>query len=335
MSAPQIPVWTWRDAVRQAAVPPLTKLVCYSIANYLADVGQGCFPSIKTLIADTGLSNRSLATHIRTAVDAGLLIVERKTGRDGRYQLTHYLPRFPDNATLARRPAQACAAPSDAVAEVDDGHVKEIHADQPRVKEAHADRPSEAASPGEPPPREPDRVNLVTTGTIHRGNSKTPKSPQAGKNGGSSVDDKGTKAERLLAALHDWGRHRHVVEHLLAPLLDQRRFSAEDPVGALKAACGRCADLPQPKLAKVLALLLEGPQTVKEARLVAAIDAVKQAGLMLVIDRRAQSGQWAAWRRHFAASWPPAMLAKFDQSDRWQVPDAWPPRTTAADEARP
>lgn len=336
-TAPQIPVWTWRDAVRQTAVPPLTKLVCYSIANYLADVGQGCFPSIRTLIADTGLSNRSLATHIRGAVAAGLLVVERKTGRDGRYQLTRYLPRFPDNATLARRPAEGVAAAADAVAEVDDGHsvdpeiqVKQLHVDADQVKQLHADRPSEAASRGEAPPRELHRVNLVTTGTIHRGNYKNPLIPSEA--GESRVDK---FREKLLADLVAWGRHRSAVDGLIAPLIAARRFSAQDPAAALRQIAERAAPLSKPRLDKVLAMLLDlrdgkglAIKTIKAARVLDAIDAVKAGGLMLVVDRRETPQQWAAWLRHWQATMPPGMARKIEQAGRWQAPDEWPPGAT-------
>src|SRR5690554_1424273 len=96
----RVPVWTWRDAVRKASVPPLTKLVCWGIANYLSDVGEGCFPTIKMLMADTGLSNKSLTVHVQRAVEYGLLEVTRERGPDGRVRRTIYHPRFPDEAIL-------------------------------------------------------------------------------------------------------------------------------------------------------------------------------------------------------------------------------------------
>jgi hypothetical protein len=94
-------VWTWRDAIRQAKVPTLTKTICWALANYISDVGEGCYPGVKRLMADTGMSNRSVATHLQNAVDAGLLHIERAERRAGRYGRTTYLPRFPTAAVLA------------------------------------------------------------------------------------------------------------------------------------------------------------------------------------------------------------------------------------------
>src|SRR5439155_15577257 len=51
----------------------------------LSDVGEGAYPSVKTLMVDTGMSNRSVATHLAKAEAAGLLKIERtEAGADGR-----------------------------------------------------------------------------------------------------------------------------------------------------------------------------------------------------------------------------------------------------------
>lgn len=142
-----IPVWTWRDAIRKSKAPALTKHVCNCIANYLSDVGEGCYPGVKALMDDSGLSNRSVATHIETAQKFGLLHIVREVGKDGRFKRTFYFPRFPDNTTLPREPASH--GPN---------HVNEIHSDRPdepashgprerrgknRVKEVHCNYPIE------------------------------------------------------------------------------------------------------------------------------------------------------------------------------------------------
>ena len=60
----RIPVWGWRDAIRKARVSPLTKLVCYSLANYMSDAGIGCWPKIGTLIGDSGMSEQIGRAHV-------------------------------------------------------------------------------------------------------------------------------------------------------------------------------------------------------------------------------------------------------------------------------
>lgn len=221
---PVIPVWTWRDAVRQTDVPPLTKLICYTLANYLADAGKGCWPTVETLMADSGLSNRSVATHLANAEAAGLITIKREVGNDGRFKGTLYLPRFPSNAALPRDPAGT-------------DHVNHPHADRPseeysrgdadRVKETHADRPSEDPSPG---PREPDDSHRVKE--VH-GNYPTelsnPPPPKGGRVGGSSFLDE-LKAE---------GQPQHVVDLLIGRLLvaGQRPWKDVDPLGPAREIC--------------------------------------------------------------------------------------------------
>jgi len=142
------PVWSWRDAVRKAKIAPLTKLVCYTLSNYLSDVGEGCFPSIKTLEADTGLSNRSLATHLEKASEAGLLEIRRKA-RNGRCNV--YLPKFPEDAKLAEQPALDLGDSQVNEAHVNEAHVNEAHVTSEggsshHVKEVHTNSPRNSPS---------------------------------------------------------------------------------------------------------------------------------------------------------------------------------------------
>jgi Helix-turn-helix domain len=137
MSERQTPVWTWRSAIREADVPSLTKLVCLVIADYLNDASDRCWPSVKRLMHETGLSNRSMSTHLQNAVEAGLLAMERRVGKNGRFEGTVYRPRIPAETVPPREPPSR---------------------DTNRVKLLHSDWPREAASPG---PRELGDVHRV------------------------------------------------------------------------------------------------------------------------------------------------------------------------------
>ena len=77
------PVWQWREEIRKAPVPPLTKLVCYAIGDYFSadNIDQGAFPGVQRLCDETGINNRSLATHLTNAEQAGLLAIERRDPR--------------------------------------------------------------------------------------------------------------------------------------------------------------------------------------------------------------------------------------------------------------
>lgn len=73
-------------AVRQISMPPTTKLVAITLATY-ADYETGeCFPSIQTLMDDTGLSNRAVGLHIKHIENLGILVVDRSNGRRSYYR---------------------------------------------------------------------------------------------------------------------------------------------------------------------------------------------------------------------------------------------------------
>jgi hypothetical protein len=110
LGAGKVPVWTWREAIRKAPVPALTKHICNCIANYVSDVGEGAFPGVETLMKDSGMSNRSVATHLANAEGAGLLKIDRtEVGTDGRFKRSTYYPRFPEDAVLKRQAAPQIA----------------------------------------------------------------------------------------------------------------------------------------------------------------------------------------------------------------------------------
>jgi hypothetical protein len=90
-------IWSWRNVIRKSDLPPLAKLCCYVLADYMTDAARGCFPSIATLMKDTGLSNTSIAKHVRLAIEAGLLVRHRFRDRAGHCAGTNYYPGFPES----------------------------------------------------------------------------------------------------------------------------------------------------------------------------------------------------------------------------------------------
>ena len=100
MSKPKIPVWSWREAILESEMSPGAKLLCFCISCYLNDAGGYAYPSVKTLMKNTGYSNKSVARHISEAVAAGLLLIKRMHNDRGWVYGTHYHPAFPAHATL-------------------------------------------------------------------------------------------------------------------------------------------------------------------------------------------------------------------------------------------
>lgn len=158
--------------------------------------------------------------------------------------------------------------------------------------------------------------------------------PQAGE---SSVDEfcddevltARVKSRKALDAM----RPGPVVDKLLRPIVTQRRFSATDHGAALEAIASRAKGMPTPLLEKAAELVLGADVSViKLDRVLAALEAVRRAGLMLVISRKANPKQWAAWERHYSAE-NPKIAPVMARADKWQVPRAWPDSSQSEDAA--
>jgi hypothetical protein len=88
--------YTWRAAILKSDLPPTTRHVLLTLSCYINDVGQSAYPSTKTLTADTGLSERSVITHLQLAKERGWLKVA-KHGFGGQKWAHHeYFPCCPE-----------------------------------------------------------------------------------------------------------------------------------------------------------------------------------------------------------------------------------------------
>lgn len=314
-----IPVWTWRDAIRKSNVPPLTKHICNCIANYVNDVGAGAFPSVRSLIADSGMSNRSVATHLQNAVDAKLLTIEREKGADGRHKRSTYFPRFPDDVVLKRQATRAVERPDDEFDPREGASLGDDH-----VKDAHLDRPDEGASLG---PREENVVHHVkelhANSPVVELSTHTPTPQQPGRRVGVIVDN---PVERLRAS----GEYQHVVEGLIAPLWGAIQFKGGDPDVWLKSICVALAG----RTAEVIEQTCDLIRTRRSVWPTAA-QAVKLAdeaySLLPVFQYPEGSIPFRAWCQHYRHSGM-AFMAKLSEdrgyvAERGPVP---PPRKRVA-----
>jgi len=95
-------VWDWRHAIEQSSLKPLTKLLLYTLANYMNSHGNGCYPSVTTLSKSTGLKNRAIYNHIKLAVSAGFLVRNKRRITGKEWAANEYQAAYPSNATLQR-----------------------------------------------------------------------------------------------------------------------------------------------------------------------------------------------------------------------------------------
>jgi hypothetical protein len=101
----RVGVWSWQDAIRQADIPPGTKLLCLTLSLYMSSVGRGAWPSAAQLSKDSGMKQTALTEHTRRATIAGLLRVTRRRYPDGTLAGYTYHPCFPAHMRLSQVPA--------------------------------------------------------------------------------------------------------------------------------------------------------------------------------------------------------------------------------------
>lgn len=66
-------IWSWRQAIAKAKLEPTTKLVLYTLANYMNEHGQGCYPSLDTIQEESGLARATVCKHLDLSIQAGFL----------------------------------------------------------------------------------------------------------------------------------------------------------------------------------------------------------------------------------------------------------------------
>ena len=69
------PIFSWRHAILKSELSPTTRHVLLTLSCHMNDAGESCFPSIATLVEETGLSRSSVISHIKLAKEAGWIMV--------------------------------------------------------------------------------------------------------------------------------------------------------------------------------------------------------------------------------------------------------------------
>jgi len=88
---------SWRLAVLKSDLAPTTRHVLLTLSIHMNAEGQSCYPSTRTLGEETGLSERSVCSHLEIAKRRGWLSV-RPRARSGQGWKRHeYGPLFPGN----------------------------------------------------------------------------------------------------------------------------------------------------------------------------------------------------------------------------------------------
>lgn len=85
----------WQLAIRESGLRPSARHVALTLALRMDEKGV-CWPSLDTLAAETGLSEKTVRLRRDDLVEAGWLVVERHRGRRGRSEnVSVYRATFP------------------------------------------------------------------------------------------------------------------------------------------------------------------------------------------------------------------------------------------------
>ncbi|TPM41394.1 helix-turn-helix domain-containing protein [Mesorhizobium sp. B2-3-4] len=95
--------FSWQHAVLKSKLEPTTKLVCHTIGCHMALDGSGCFPSYALIAEESGLSRSTVMDHVKKAVVAGFLVMERRERENGSQSTNIYRPAVPG---VVREPDQ-------------------------------------------------------------------------------------------------------------------------------------------------------------------------------------------------------------------------------------
>lgn len=87
--------FSWRKAILKSDLQPTTRHVLLTLACHMNDAGESCFPSIKLLCEETGLSNRAVITHLQKATEIGWIIVGKHGFAGQRWAAHEYRPAWP------------------------------------------------------------------------------------------------------------------------------------------------------------------------------------------------------------------------------------------------
>lgn len=86
------PLEMWIDRVRQAQIPPLEKLICFTLAVLIQQSATGteCRVSIKDLVRASGLSKQSVLKYLKAAERDRLIAVSRHVAEEGAHCTNTY-----------------------------------------------------------------------------------------------------------------------------------------------------------------------------------------------------------------------------------------------------
>ncbi|MGH0001319.1 helix-turn-helix domain-containing protein [Pseudovibrio ascidiaceicola] len=88
--------WSWRQAFSKSDLPPTTKHVLHTLALFMNEMGESCYPSIDQLIEHSSLSKNAIMKHLEVARDAGWVSISQHGFKGQRWKRKDYVARWPE-----------------------------------------------------------------------------------------------------------------------------------------------------------------------------------------------------------------------------------------------
>ena len=92
----------WIQGVRDSELRSTTKLVLFVLSTYMDNDGRECYPSIRLLSTNSGLSRTSLSHHLDVAQSAGWIYKIKRKSETSTWQNNEYLATIGGKASGPR-----------------------------------------------------------------------------------------------------------------------------------------------------------------------------------------------------------------------------------------
>ena len=88
-------IWGWEDAITKSNLEPMTRLVLLTLRTYMNAKNEQCFPGAKKIAQSSGMSLRSVFTHLHKAEKAGFVVITKKKSHNGGHDSNEYTACYP------------------------------------------------------------------------------------------------------------------------------------------------------------------------------------------------------------------------------------------------
>ncbi|MGO4449072.1 helix-turn-helix domain-containing protein [Phyllobacterium sp. TAF24] len=117
--------WSWRHAIIKSDLQATTRHVLLTISCFMNDMGDGCYPTQEQISEATGLSDRSVRTHLELAEKAGWIKVSEHGFRGQKWRNHQYVASWPDTPDVEKG-AEPASGPFVEGAEPPSGKVRNV-----------------------------------------------------------------------------------------------------------------------------------------------------------------------------------------------------------------